>query len=341
MTITNVSFNSNASAAAFGWDFQINAAIILMLENIQDAKYVRVEGETEDIEIKLADNKCYYSQAKSVVRSGDVRNVRSKLSSALKTLNVASSKKDCEKLIYITNSPNPFNDIGTMNCFYGRTKRKYSDLPDQCQDIIDNIIVGFNPCHFDKSKFSIYVFPFETDDRSERYKEIKRTIEEFLFNLSDDTRGMAQNIMEIWQNVLFENSTTRDTSLIVKKEDLVWPIIVKRLERLSASEIPDDVDEADIIRIMTKYKDFINNKVERFEFATKILTNYKEYSDNYSGISSERVKSFVNEKWEEYIEDFRGYKIEPFIREKLIKITINIIIKHKYFISDIRKQVKL
>ena len=43
--------NRNASASAFGWDFQANAAILLMLENIQEAEMVRVEGKDEDIEI--------------------------------------------------------------------------------------------------------------------------------------------------------------------------------------------------------------------------------------------------------------------------------------------------
>ena len=36
--------NRNASASAFGWDFQANAALVLMLENIKNAKSVRVEG---------------------------------------------------------------------------------------------------------------------------------------------------------------------------------------------------------------------------------------------------------------------------------------------------------
>ena len=38
----------NASASAFGWDFQANSAILLMLENIKDAKRIRVEGADED-----------------------------------------------------------------------------------------------------------------------------------------------------------------------------------------------------------------------------------------------------------------------------------------------------
>lgn len=59
--------NRNASASAFGWDFQANAAILLMLENIQDAEKVRVEGKDEDIEITLADKTKIYSQVKAVI----------------------------------------------------------------------------------------------------------------------------------------------------------------------------------------------------------------------------------------------------------------------------------
>lgn len=41
--------SSNASASAFGWDFQSNAAIMLMLKNIEKASKVKVEGQTEDV----------------------------------------------------------------------------------------------------------------------------------------------------------------------------------------------------------------------------------------------------------------------------------------------------
>ena len=43
--------SSNATSSAFGWDFQSNAAIMLMLDNIKEAFKVKVEGENEDVEI--------------------------------------------------------------------------------------------------------------------------------------------------------------------------------------------------------------------------------------------------------------------------------------------------
>ena len=61
----------NASPSAFGWDFQANAAILLMLENIREADKVRVEGADEDIEITLKDKTKIYSQVKSVIKQDD------------------------------------------------------------------------------------------------------------------------------------------------------------------------------------------------------------------------------------------------------------------------------
>ena len=42
-----------ANAVLFGFDFQRNAAIVLMLENIKDLRSVRLEGNEEDIELTL------------------------------------------------------------------------------------------------------------------------------------------------------------------------------------------------------------------------------------------------------------------------------------------------
>jgi len=36
---------TNASSSAFGWDFQSNAAIMLMLKNMERASKVKVEGK--------------------------------------------------------------------------------------------------------------------------------------------------------------------------------------------------------------------------------------------------------------------------------------------------------
>lgn len=99
----------------FGWDFQVNSAILLMLENIKEAKRVRVEGADEDIEITLQDQSKIYAQAKAVVKPDDYTHVIDKLTNALETLNLAAKNGDGVLFTYVTNSPNPFNSQRTMS----------------------------------------------------------------------------------------------------------------------------------------------------------------------------------------------------------------------------------
>lgn len=49
----------NATPSSFGWDFQVNAAIVLMLENVKAIKSVRIEGKKEDIEFFWKMKKIY------------------------------------------------------------------------------------------------------------------------------------------------------------------------------------------------------------------------------------------------------------------------------------------
>lgn len=56
--------NRRADAGMFGFDFQVNAAIVLMLENIKTLSSVRLEGNEEDIVLTLDNKKKILAQAK-------------------------------------------------------------------------------------------------------------------------------------------------------------------------------------------------------------------------------------------------------------------------------------
>ena len=69
--------NRRANSVIFGFDFQVNAAIVLMLENIKNLETLKLEGDYEDIELKLKNNKYVLAQAKAVEQSSkDFKNVR-------------------------------------------------------------------------------------------------------------------------------------------------------------------------------------------------------------------------------------------------------------------------
>lgn len=61
--------NRRANAVLFGFDFQRNAAIILMLERIKELRSVRLEGNEEDIELTLENGKKFLPKQKRLKRA--------------------------------------------------------------------------------------------------------------------------------------------------------------------------------------------------------------------------------------------------------------------------------
>jgi hypothetical protein len=183
------------------------------------------------------------------------------------------------------------------------------------------------------------VIPFETDDMKERHKVIKTVVDDFVLSIRSSLSGVGQTAMRIWQNDFFENATISDTSKTIHKKELIWPLIVLMSEyNTSDNPILEYMDRGDIDEITTKYKVLINNKVERFDFSTKIISDYKEYK--HTELKSSNI-DFINLHWLDYKDEFDIEGIDPLIQEKILKIIIDNIIRQKHLINDIKKKVFL
>lgn len=331
--------NTNASDKLFGWDFQINAAIVLMLEDIDKISRVRVEGATEDIELTMTNGGYVYSQAKSIVKSTDHRNVKRNLIKGLKTLNAASANDDCIKLVYITNSNNPLKDDTAMSIFYGPSKRSYDSLPNSSKKVIDDILAKQSFNEVDKSKLYIYTLPFETDDLRERYKVVIEKVKDFISSVKPYLSGIAQDILDIWQQQLFQNATFHDTELVITKEDLIWPMIVILSDNERTNPFIDEIDDGEYNEICERYKSFIDCKSQKFTFTTRVLSAFQAYQP--AGITgNERILTFINEHWMDYSEDFTA-DISKDLTETLIKITLYRLLLQRHLINEIKKKVNL
>lgn len=242
----------NASASAFGWDFQANSAILLMLENIKDAKRVRVEGADEDIEITLQDQTKMYVQAKAVEKPDDTSHVIDKLTKALETLSDAAKNGDGSLFTYVTNSSNPFNNQRTLSYFTGRTHLSFDELPDVAQNKINEIIQKNEYTDLDVHKLDVRVIPFYGNDLKNRYKEIQACVNEFLAEMNVDVQGISTDIMGIWQKDLFQNATQSDTTISISKEKMIWPLIVLVVDKTAANEYKTNFDDDEIGEIEQK-----------------------------------------------------------------------------------------
>lgn len=318
--------NRNASASAFAWDFQANSAMLLMLENIREAKRVRVEGSDEDIEITLDDHTKIYAQAKAVEKPDDTSHVIDKLTKALETLSDAAKNGDGSQFTYMTNSSNPFNNQRTVSYFTGRTHLGFDELPDQAQKRIKDIITKNGFADLDVHKLDIRVIPFYGNDLKNRYKEIQACVNEFLATVSVNLPGVNAEIMEIWQRDLFLNATQSDTAISVSKEKMIWRLIVLVVDKTAANEYKKDFDDDEISEIERKYKLIINQNTMSYEIISRVLSEAKG-----------SLKQFVNNHWKDYLDIVNVIEADNDTKESLLKIILYRILTQRQYIRDIKR----
>lgn len=331
--------SSNASPEVFGFDFQVNATIFLLLDNIKEVKTIRMEGSSEDIELTLNNGSQIMAQAKGIVKgSSDFSNVRRNLTKAIQTLSSADNKS-VEQLILITNSKNPLNENTSRSFFYGPPIAiGYNDLSEEAKQVIDNIVSKHN-IPLNKKKFQIYYFMFETDNLKTRYVVIEEKIKEFINQLNLGQILNASELMQIWQNNLFHNGSQIDVTIKLNKKEIIWPVIALTLGKQLPSEYIEDYDQGFINEINVRYSYLINTISEQYDLITKILFDYN--SSNSDLLIKERTQKFIADKWTDYVPIFSLESLDKEVQEALTKVILAKVIQQRYLIDNIRSEVAL
>ena len=319
-----------ATSTLFGFDFQTNAAIVLMLENIKDMDNIRMEGY-EDVEIGLNDGSFILAQAKSVV-DGSTSKKSPNLKKALKSLSDAYSNcSSVKQLIYISNSSNPLDVSSEKQIFtIFPSHRKYNSLPAKSKKKIDEILSSIKG-PFDKSKLIIQTFYFETDDEKEKNKYVVDYVIRDFINSIGINSIIPSELHKIWHSDIFKSGTKRDHKLRLNKNDIVWPVIVLATNNMNFDDV--DLDDSETEEITRLYKDVINICTERYEFVTKVLSSYNCFQE---GSKNERVRLFANSRYKDFMYLLDGITMNDEIKEILIKIILCNILKKRIQINGIK-----
>lgn len=334
--------NRRANAVLFGFDFQINAAIVLMLENIKKLCSLRLEGNEEDIELLLDNDYKILAQAKAIENSSfDFSHVRENLKKALISLSEGAQKTKAQQFILITNSPNPFNDQDSRSIFWGLpTRRKFSTLPISAQKIVKNYLSTIeNP--LDPQQFTIQVFPFETDDEAERYKAVMQVINDFIGSLNANlSSGLGKRLFDVWRNTIFINGTKKDGTIKLNKKSLIWPIMVLEtdISRCDDSFL-ERFDVGVYDEVIRLYGAVIDSCCERIDFFTKVIYDYIHFQSIKPPI--DKSLDFVETAWKNYIAEFEIEEIDSETLEALIKIILYNVVRRRITIDHIRQEVNL
>ena len=329
-----------ADAVVFGFDFQVNAAIVLFLQNVEQVEKIRLEGNYEDIEIQLNSGEMVMAQAKAVEKASfDFNNVRKNIKKALRSLSEADNKVNARDLIVITNSPNPFNDTQSMSAFYGHAHRKYDSLPPTAKEMVDKYLNELDK-PLDVNKLTIQVLPFETDDDDERYKVILQIINDFVGRLKTNVPGVGRQLLETWHWQIFDNGGKENVDIKLSKKDIIWPLLVKITEIAQCDdEFLEQFDSCMYEEIVNRYADIINSHCEQCEFFIKILSDYNMFKTEKKPI--EKMAEFIEKNWENYVSEFYVEGLESEIQEAITKIVMHNIIRRKFTIDRIKKEVNL
>lgn len=325
-----------ADAVVFGFDFQVNASIVLFLENVKDVKSIRLEGDYEDIEIELDNGKYIFAQAKAVKRaSDDFSNVRKNMKKSIVTLSEADHKAKASELIMVTNSPNPFNDDGSKSAFYGPSKRKYKDLPESARKLVDGYLAELDE-PLDTDKFKVQIIPFETDEDDERYKVIMQCVNDFVGELNTNTAGLGKKLLNVWHWQVFNNGGKHNTAIRLRKKDIIWPILVKLTEdNILDEEFKEQFDVGLLEEVRNRYSETIENHCERCEFFIKILSGFNSFKTGKK--PKEKIFDFIDKKWSDYSEEFSSEIIDDEVKEAITKIVIYKVIRQRYVINRIKE----
>lgn len=330
----------NASAVLFGIDFQVNAAIVLMLEYIKDLKSLKLEG-AEDIELNLNNNKSVLAQAKSVINSSyDFSNVKPNLKKALITLSEAAQKNNAQKLIFITNSPNPLKDEGSRSIFYGHSRRDFDTLPPSAKKIIQNILSNI-PNALETSKFAIHVLPFETEDEKERHKVVHSCIDDFIGSINATfSPGISAKLFNVWNDDIFNNGVKRNEELTLSKKSIIWPLLVVGTDAPQVSEdFSEQFDIGTYEEVYSRYQQLIDSCCERIDFFTKVLYDYNNFESKEK--NNKKYMDFIKNCWCNYKEEFSNSRMNEEVMEFMIKVILYNIIKRRILIDEVKKRVNL
>lgn len=332
--------NRNASHVAFGWQFQINAGIVIMLDYIREAEAVKIEGNKEDVEVILKSGAKVFAQAKGTTSPDKSNNALRDLKKALETLGEASKTRSVKRLIFVTNRTDPLNDVSTLRRFSNPYSLvPYQQLPKVWQNRIKDICVQ-KDIDLPTELFSILALEFPNNGES-CYETIQERVSTFLVGIDGNFQGFAKKMLEKWQQQFWQNAAQKDCHKVIKKKDMIWPLIVLFCEDVD-DPLLDDFDSADSEEIEERFSDIISDHSERFELVTKIMSEYDKFQKAHLDKVRAVVENlFVEEKETSFSDEFALDNEEAPIADVVRKITIRKILRQRRRIDKVKEAVNL
>lgn len=282
----------NASSTMAGFQFQVNVAIYFMLKYLKDVDAIRVEGEKEDVEVYLNNNR-YMIQAKAqTIDLNDNSNNSTNLRKALKSL-ANADEKNVQYLFYATNMLNPINTPTKEFENYDLVTIMYNELSLESKKKIDKQIENLKGIDINKDKLAIIRIPFFGVFDEQKYKFITQTARDVFSMMSDSLVNKSNTIIHYVESKFYDNGTAKKETKISKEEFCNW-IILTEIEGLDLSNdnLNIGIDELAYYDAYNQYQRFIDEKSSSYENYGKVYSLYRRAQKN----KNITINEFVKEK---------------------------------------------
>lgn len=292
--------NRNASPTNFGFQFQINVAIFFMFKYLKELKNIKIEGESEDVELTLKNSSKYMIQAKSNgTNLENNTNNSTKLREALESLAEADKKNGkVTGLYYVSNLKNPLNSrINEFERDYV-TIHSYNELDATSQNKIDKQIKNNlenhdnNPIYdIDKNKLWIMKIPFFGEDQEQRHTIIYERAKEELSKMSDSLANRHRFIVNQLEAEFLQNAASGITTIISDKR--ICNLLI--IDELKSTEIGDKyekigISESEFFEAKSQYEKYLDKKINNYENYLKVNYLFEKRKQRNHITPSEFVK---------------------------------------------------
>ena len=352
--------NQRAHKTKAGYTFQDLAAIILFIDNFDEMKSIKAEGNHEDIDIELLDGRWIYAQAKMIsdpINSNkDYR--RRRMSESFTSLcnNLFNSENLVSNIVYISNCKDPIGEEDTaINSFYPVYPLKFDQLAQVTQKRVEKMLgkkIGKDYLEKEnkskeevlktlKKDFGVQIIPFDPRySYEDKFHSVQSYVGNFLIN-----RNLIQNasldVMRNWHDLFRENSESYSKDKVLTKKDLLWIIVVIECNQpFSTDTIASklNVDAAVMDEISLRFKEVFDYISERLEFCIRIWSDEEEYVENDSNVSSSYIYDFINNSWKNYLDLLHVDDVTGEGQEALIKMVLYRILTKKSTIKNIMEK---
>lgn len=351
--------NQRAHKTKAGFTFQDLAAIILFIDNFDELKSIKAEGNHEDIDVELIDGSWIYAQAKMISDpiNSNQQYRRRRMSKSFTSLcnNLFQSTNPVSNIIYVSNCKDPVGEEkNATNSFYPIYPLGFDQLAKATQSRVKEMLskkIGKDYLQKEnKTKeevlnslekvFGVQIVPFDPRHSYEdKFHSVQNYVGNFLIN-RNLMRNASLTIMRNWHDLFRENSESYSKDKVLTKKDLLWIVVVIEVNQpFSADTIASklNIDSAIMDEIYDRFKEVFDYISERLEFCARIWTDEEEYAEKSSIPSSSYIYDFINNSWQNYVDLLQVDDVSGEEQEALVKMTLYRILTKKSTIKSIMK----